>query len=223
MTYLILGQTTSLKAIVCCATIIGGFLMGVDQEGGSGQLSYLGVMFGVLASFCVCMNAIYTKKFLPVVDNNIWRLQLYNNFNACFLFVPLMVLNREFQAVYNFPMLYSGYFWSMMTLSGLFGIAIGYVTGLQIKVTSPLTHNISGTAKACAQTILAVSVYHEVKTVLWWFSNVLVITGSLAYTFVRHGEMKKAHKVTSSSDENEEVKAEKKVDSACEKRNGVGK
>lgn len=193
--------------------------MGVDQEGGSGTLSYLGVMFGVLASFCVCMNAIYTKKFLPVVDSNIWRLQLYNNFNACFLFVPLMILNSEFQAVYNFPMLFSKYFWSMMTLSGLFGIAIGYITGLQIKVTSPLTHNISGTAKACAQTILAVTVNHEVKTALWWLSNVLVIIGSLAYTLVRHGEMKKLHKISSSGDENEEGRV-KKENGAIDKRNG---
>ena len=192
MTYLILGQTTSLKAIACCAMIIGGFLIGLDQEGGSGQLSYIGVVFGVLASFCVCMNAIYTKKVLPIVDSNIWRLQLYNNFNAVFLFIPLMILNSEFQEVYN-PMLASWYFWVMMTLSGLFGIAIGYITGLQIKVTSPLTHNISGTAKACAQTILAVTVNHEVKTVLWWLSNALVIVGSLAYTRVRHTEMKEAH------------------------------
>ena len=40
--------------------------------------------------------------------------------------------------------------------------AIGYVTGLQIKVTSPLTHNISGTAKAAAQTVLATQWFQEV-------------------------------------------------------------
>ena len=38
----------------------------------------------------------------------------------------------------------------------MLGFAIGYVTALQIQVTSPLGHNISGTAKAAAQTILAV-------------------------------------------------------------------
>ena len=40
--------------------------------------------------------------------------------------------------------------------------AIGYVSGLQIKVTSPLTHNISGTAKAAGQTVLATHLYNEV-------------------------------------------------------------
>lgn len=174
----------------CCAIIITGFLMGVDQEGSSGELSYTGVVFGVLASLCVSLNAIYTKKVLPVVDSNIWRLQLYNNFNAVFLFLPLMVICGEVQAIYGFHMLTSAYFWGMMFLGGLFGIAIGYVTGLQIKVTSPLTHNVSGTAKACAQTILSVTINQEFKTVLWWFSNALVLGGSTAYTFVKHQEMK---------------------------------
>ena len=36
------------------------------------------------------------------------------------------------------------------------------MTGLQIKVTSPLTHNISGTAKAAAQTVLATQWFQEV-------------------------------------------------------------
>ena len=37
------------------------------------------------------------------------------------------------------------------------------MTGLQIKVTSPLTHNISGTAKAAAQTVLATQWFNEVS------------------------------------------------------------
>ena len=77
-----------------------------------------------------------------------------------------------------------------MTISGVFGFAIGYVTGLQIQVTSPLTHNISGTAKACAQTVMATVYYHEVKTSLWWLSNMVVLFGSGAYTLVKQREMK---------------------------------
>lgn len=171
-------------------------MLGVNQEGSSGELSYVGVVFGVLASLCVSLNAIYTKRNLEVVDHNIWRLQLYNNFNAIFLFLPLMALMGEFSRLYNFPLIKSLHFWGIMTLSGFFGIAIGYVTGLQIKVTSPLTHNISGTAKACAQTIIAVFVNREVKTPLWWLSNGLVIGGSGMYSKVRHDEMREAVKNT---------------------------
>jgi hypothetical protein len=38
-----------------------------------------------------------------------------------------------------------------MTISGIMGFGIGLVTVLQVKATSPLTHNISGTAKAAFQ------------------------------------------------------------------------
>lgn len=62
-----------------------------------------------------------------------------------------------------------------------------------MQVTSPLTHNISGTAKACAQTILACIYFHDVKTNLWWVSNMVVLFGSAGYTEVKRREMKKQH------------------------------
>lgn len=63
-----------------------------------------------------------------------------------------------------------------------------------MQVTSPLTHNISGTAKACAQTVIATMYYNEVKDFLWWFSNGVVLFGSAAYTQVKHTEMKQLFK-----------------------------
>ncbi len=56
-------------------------------------------------------------------------------------------------------------------------------------MTSPLTHSVSGTAKAAAQTVLATHLGSEEKTVMWWASNVLVLAGSLAYTKVRQMEI----------------------------------
>ncbi|XP_065670561.1 GDP-fucose transporter 1 isoform X3 [Hydra vulgaris] len=192
--YFILNEKTSMRAIGCCMLIICGFLLGVKEEGSLSNLSYKGVLFGVLGSLCVCLNAIYTKRSMPFVDGNIWRLQIYNNFNAIFLFIPLMLFNGEHLMVINFSHIFSSYFWIMMTLSGVFGIAIGYVTGLQIKVTSPLTHNISGTAKACFQTVIAVVAYSSFKSVLWWGCNFLVLGGSALYTYVKHNDMKVASK-----------------------------
>ena len=153
----------------------------------------MGVLFGVAASLSVALYSIFTKKVLPAVDNNIWRLALYNNLNACLLFLPLMAITGDFNKLYAFEQLWSFNLWSMLFLSGIFGFGIGYVTGLQIQVTSPLTHNISGTAKACAQTILATTYYAEVKLTLWWVSNAIVLIGSGAYTLVRRGDMLKQH------------------------------
>ena len=154
------------------------------------DLSFLGVLFGVISSMCVALYAIFTKRILPVVDHNVWRLQIYNNANACVLLLPILLLNGELVILQHFQFWTSLWFWFVLLLAGVFGIAIGYVTSLQIEVTSPLTHNISGTAKACAQTILACMVFSETKSWWWWMCNFMVLGGSSAYTYVRIFEMK---------------------------------
>uniref|UniRef100_A0A1I8H0M7 TPT domain-containing protein n=1 Tax=Macrostomum lignano TaxID=282301 RepID=A0A1I8H0M7_9PLAT len=195
LSYVILGQTTSLKAIICCGFIIVGFLLGMDQEKVSGSLSVSGVVYGLLASLFVALNAIYTKKVLPAVDNNVWKLTLYNNLNAVLIFLPLLVLTGDAGAVAGSQLISSAAFWLVMLASGVLGFAIGYVTGLQIQFTSPLTHNVSGTAKSCAQTVLGYLAYREVKTGLWWLSNVIVLTASFAYALVKRQEMRLQHQL----------------------------
>ncbi|XP_067257398.1 GDP-fucose transporter 1 isoform X1 [Chanodichthys erythropterus] len=191
LSYVVLKQSTSLYAVVCCGVILGGFWLGVDQESVAGSLSWTGVIFGVIASLCVSLNAIFTKKVLPVVDGNIWKLSYYNNLNASILFIPLIVIFGELKSLFEFSRLTHLHFWGMMIVGGVFGFAIGYVTGLQIKFTSPLTHNVSGTAKSCAQTVLAVVYSASHKSALWWTSNMMVLVGSCAYTWVKGLEMKK--------------------------------
>merc|ERR1711997_1154185 len=114
------------------------------------------------------------------------------NVNASLLFLPLMVIFGELNAVMSFDQIADGEFWVRMTVAGLLGFAIGYVTGLQIKATSPLTHNISGTSKAAAQTVLATYWFSEVKPFWWWVSNLVVLVGSGAYARVRQLEMSNA-------------------------------
>ena len=50
-----------------------------------------------------------------------------------------------------------------MFVAGFFGFIMGYVVGLQVKVTTPVTHTVSGVAKACVQTVMAVWYYGEVS------------------------------------------------------------
>merc|ERR1712226_1528621 len=68
---------------------------------------------------------------------------------------------------------------------------MGYVVGLEIKVTSPLTHNISGGSKACLQTLLATIYYHTAKPFLWWVGTLTVLVGTCSYSVVKSMEMKK--------------------------------
>ena len=100
-----------------------------------------------------------------------------------------MVIHGELKVLLEYEGFGNVRFWVMMACGGVLGFAINFLTGLQIQVTSPLTHNISGTAKACAQTILATNWYGETKSFLWWVSNIGVLLGSAAYTRVRQLEM----------------------------------
>ncbi|CAF2812004.1 unnamed protein product [Rotaria sp. Silwood2] len=201
-TYVMLGQKTSYKALVCCGLIISGFFLGIDQENALGTLSMFGAFCGVASSIFVALNAIYTSRCLPCVDNNVWRLCLYNNFNACILFLPLMVFFGEFSIVINYSKIFNLPFWFAMTMAGLLGFSMGYVTGFQIQMTSPLTHNVSGTAKSYVQTLLAVVIYTETKTTLWWISNLFVLGGSGLFAHVRATEMKQNHNANKNIDNN---------------------
>ena len=75
-----------------------------------------------------------------------------------------------------------------MSLAGFFGFSIGIVTVLQIKATSPLTHNISGTAKAAVQSLMAFYLWGNDPTVLGVLGIFTVLGGSLLYTFVKMNE-----------------------------------
>jgi solute carrier family 35 (GDP-fucose transporter), member C1 len=98
-----------------------------------GGLTFYGVFFGINASIFVALNAIYTKKQLKTVDDNIWKLTLYNNFNACIIFFPLIFIFGEHVEIYNFTKLKSLYFWFAMTISGILGFSMSYVTSMQIQ------------------------------------------------------------------------------------------
>ncbi|XP_055905394.1 GDP-fucose transporter 1 [Eupeodes corollae] len=199
LSYIVLKQKTSFKSILCCAAIVLGFFLGVDQESLTDNFSWLGTFYGVVASLSVSMFSIYTKKALPLVNQEIWLLSYYNNFYSSILFLPLIIINGELNAIITYAHLFSGWFISVMIVGGIFGFAIGYVTSLQIKVTSPLTHNISGTAKACTQTIIATQWFNETKSFLWWISNGIVLLGSASYARVKQVEMEQQHNRSSIS------------------------
>ncbi|XP_038213513.1 GDP-fucose transporter 1 [Zerene cesonia] len=187
--WVLLKQKTSLRCIMCCVFIVFGFYIGVDQEELLGSFSLIGTIYGVVGSLMLSLYSIFTKSVLPSVNQEIWLLSYYNNAYSIILFCPLMVLNGELNVLWNYTNYHSSYFWMQMVIGGICGFAIGYVTSLQIKVTSPLTHNISGTAKACAQTVMATQWYNETKNSLWWASNLIVLASTALYARFKQVEM----------------------------------
>jgi solute carrier family 35 (GDP-fucose transporter), member C1 len=203
--FVVLGQSTSLPAIGCCAIVVSGFLIGNNQEI---RWSLQGVVFGVMSSFFVAMNSIYVKKMFPLVDNNPWKLTLYNNINASLLFIPLVLLAGEPAVVLTAENARKLVFWLMMTAGGLMGVLISFATAAQIKFTSPLTHNVSATAKAAAQTVLALIWFRNPITILGGASVAVVLAGSLLYTLVRRSEMNRKQKLQAEDVSEREDKAE---------------
>lgn len=188
--FVILGQRTSRAAIGCLALVVFGFVLGNEEEI---NWSLIGVLFGVLSSFFVALNSIFVKKNLPHVDNDPWKMTLYNNANATLLFVPLVVAFGELPVIFSSDNARTLLFWTVMTVGGMLGVAISFAAAAQIKWTSPLTHNVSSTAKAATQTVLALMVFRNPITVLGFFSVLAVLGGSLAYTLVRRAEMRARH------------------------------
>ena len=72
-----------------------------------------------------------------------------------------------------------------MSLTGFFGFGIGLVTVMQVKATSPLTHNISGTAKAAVQSLLAFYLWGNAFTIQGLIGIFLVLFGSGLYAYVQ--------------------------------------
>lgn len=186
--FIILGQKTSIPAMLCCGMVISGFLIGNRHEM---RWTLVGVVFGVMSSFFVAMNAIFVKKKYPLVDNNPWKITLYNNLNASILFIPVIILSGEPQVILTSANARTLFFWTLMTIGGALGILISFASAAQIKYTSPLTHNVSATAKAAAQTVIALAVYRNPINILGAASIVIVLFGSLCYAIVRKREMKR--------------------------------
>lgn len=141
--------------------------------------------FGVLSSVCVALNSVFTSSALGHVGNDKGRLIFYNNVNSCLLFLPLILIFERDIVMQHADLLVSTFFWFMMVIAGVLGYLIGVVTVWQIQVTSPLSHNISGTAKACVQTVLAYMIWKNKPTMGSIVGIILVLGGSMLYAYVR--------------------------------------
>jgi len=74
----------------------------------------------------------------------------------------MMWKSGELDGALQVPFLAEYNFVAVNTLTGVTGFLINIAVFMQIKVTTPLTNTISGTAKACFQTLLAWAIWRNV-------------------------------------------------------------
>ena len=187
-TYLILHQTTSLRACLACAGIVIGFILGVG--GDVGHMSFKGAVYGVFSSIFVALYSITVKRALDLLENNQYLVIEYNTPISIILLIPFVWWNKEFSV---FKEGRSLTFWLLQTFTGIVGFVINIAIFLDIKYTTPLTHNIAGTVKACLQTVLSFILFNSEETINWMkgIGISCVILFSMIYSMVRRNEMKK--------------------------------
>jgi len=181
LSYFVLGKSTSWNVCLTLLLVIAGFTLGIDGEI---NFSFIGTLYGVTSSLFVSLSSIYTAKVLPLVSNDKSQLIFYNNFNAVWLLVPLIAFFESRYILEHFDKMLSPTFWFCMVLASIMGFSVALVTVLQIKFTSPLTHNISGTAKAAVQSILAYYIWKNPASEIGLLGLGLVLIGSALYTIL---------------------------------------
>ena len=67
----------------------------------------------------------------------------------------------------------------------MIGLFVGLTTQLQIKMTSSLSHNISGVMKNCIQTFMGAAIYRTPMTFKGVCGVLLVVGGSCSYALER--------------------------------------
>lgn len=183
------------KAIIACLIVTCGFFIGIDQEDASGTLSVWGIIYGIFASLTTALSGIFIKRVQPLVEGNTFKQAYYNNINGAIIFFPLVYSTGQLTQVLTSKFVFQLNFWIYLTLSGILSMSIGWVSVLQIKHTSPITHHVSNTTKSVIQTIIAIMYFNEHKTFLWWCGNFLVIFGVMYYTYSKLNERLEAQPV----------------------------
>lgn len=188
-TYTLLGTKTSSQAVLACMIVFWGFVLG---SYGEVNFSMIGLVFGLASSVFTALYGIYIKKVLPAVEGNQWRLLHYNTAISILYLGPLVLFSGELSEIREqVYFLNEPAFWTTMTITGVTGFLINIAVFAQVKYTSPLTNTISGTAKACVQTILAALYFRNPISVTNGFGIFLSLLGSSYYSFVRYREMSK--------------------------------
>jgi GDP-fucose transporter C1 len=178
-------QGIDVKTIFSCLVVFSGFVIG---SLGEVNFSWAGLIAGVISSGAVAYYGIAIKKALPHVGGSQWRLLIYNTTISIFMSLPIMYFFDELPGVNNIVI--SNQIWNAIWISGVLGFLINIAIFMQVKYTTPLTNAISGTAKACIQTLLGWLFFRNEVSFMNFMGIVAVIGGSGWYSQIRYEIMK---------------------------------
>eukprot|EP01128_Nolandella_sp_AFSM9_P004744 TRINITY_DN2188_c0_g1_i2.p1 TRINITY_DN2188_c0_g1~~TRINITY_DN2188_c0_g1_i2.p1 ORF type:complete len:346 (-),score=85.60 TRINITY_DN2188_c0_g1_i2:133-1044(-) len=170
--------------VSACLVIFSGFVVG---SVGEVNFSWAGLIAGAASSACVAYYGIAIKKALPHVGGSHWRLLIYNTPIAIVFFVPVLIVFDELPGLSSIPI--TPEVRQALIISGVLGFLINIAIFMQVRYTTALTNAISGTAKACVQTLLGYMYFGNEVSQLNFVGIVAVIAGSGWYSRIKYMKM----------------------------------
>ncbi|KAF7459231.1 Triose-phosphate Transporter family protein [Cryptosporidium felis] len=204
VSYLMLGQKQTWQSILACVVVCAGFLIGsLDRS----SLSTMGIITGLASSFCQVFYNVFMKKCMNHFDGDAVQLMKYNQFISTLLLIPCIFLAQELNLVLNsavFDINQSEFFriWVLLIVCGLLSMLLNYFTFLVVGYTSPVTFNVLGMFKSCAQTAGGFIIFHDHASVHSVTGICLTLAGSVWYGFAKSLNCKSKNRSVPQSETN---------------------
>ncbi|KAI0057314.1 hypothetical protein BV25DRAFT_1892899 [Artomyces pyxidatus] len=187
--YVYLKSRPSMRILLSCAIVTAGFFVGVFLD--HTQVSALGVMFGIASSLMTALHAVVMKRGLDIVGGSALNLSWYSNLLSAVVLVPCIWAVGEAPAVWEIltgEAVGLGTFIGGSTITGALGFLMSIASILSIKVTSPITHMISSAIRGVAASFLGVWLFGDFLSSGRVAAIVVILVGSLDYTWTKHVE-----------------------------------
>jgi GDP-fucose transporter C1 len=185
-------HTTPSRRILFAATVVTiGFFLGIVPSSSipiTSAPSLLSLFYGFLSSLFIAFHAVLIKGSLPHCNDSTIQLAYWTNAGSVVFLAPFVLLQGEPETlrVLMHSETWQGnvFFWGCMT-TGLFGFLLCVAGLLSIKITSPITHMFSSAVRSVLQTLLGVWIFNDVLTVNRALSIMVIIAGTMYYTWLK--------------------------------------
>lgn len=187
-------STPTQKVILAAGIVTLGFMLGVAPSKGLPDYaipSTLSLIYGVMSSVFIAVHAVLIKGSLPHCNNSTIELAWWTNAGSAIMILPFVFFRGE---PWKLLELYTDGVWQPHVfawgslVTGVFGFLLCISGLLSIKVTSPITHMFSSAARSVLQTLIGVWAFGDIITVNRGLSLVIILGGTMFYTWVKSRE-----------------------------------
>lgn len=197
-------ETISRKVRISCGIIIIGFSIGIFGDLFNNQnadkklsISPLGIVFGILSAFSTALHSFIIKhSFETFNESNSFDLVYLNNALSSAFMTPLIVI--EYINIHRFVDNFKFAPFILLigvVITGIIGLVINYAGFLQIKITSPLTHTVSSSARGVLQTLSAWFFLNETISTCRAMGIFVTLFGSACYSREKYLEQQRKNEI----------------------------